>query len=273
MLDLNKRQREKLAKRKKVINLLKIRKRKHKELVEESGIGERTIDRILAELDALGLVKKEEEKGKRKPFGYWRWYIYIKKYTPKEYDVAIKHSKELMLGFQPFLETNPNPLLSYRSRPHPQSLETSPIRNDLIKLRIESYRLSVYAEEHLQTGYPEVYQNLIDFRQLFLKVQQMKPNVRVCTENMKGERRLVLSRDLKGVILEFGGHPLFFNEEDKKFYYNFVETEKSMLEKYQKLAAGIHRIRMSVEHGWNPLEGRCRICPNIIIKKEALKVG
>lgn len=274
-----------------IINTIRKNPSEWKDL-HKLGIPEKTLQRYIREYlgeKGVNLVKK---KGR---FWVWCGYEYPKKHSPEEHDIAIKHAKDLLPGLQPLLETDPGPLLSFRLQPYPQSLKKLkrpymhfeptvvaidvPTKDDIIKLKLklEKYNLSVYIEEHLRTGYPEIYQNLINFRRLFPKVQEMRQRLKVCTKNMKGEIRRVINRKEKELILRLVERPpllgeevtpLFLNKEDEDFFNVFFQTRKSMLENYQKLAAGLHLIRMSVEHGWNPLEGRCKICPNVIIKKE-----
>ena len=146
---------ERLDRRRKVIKLLKNKSMRYTEIVKETGILESTLDRILKELKKLGLAAKDE----RKRLDYWRWYTYTKKYNRLTYDKAIEHAKLLMPGFQSLLEFGEFYVLSL-----------PPDREEQIKRRI----LSNFAEQHLKTGYPTIYKNLISFRELNAKLEKLK---------------------------------------------------------------------------------------------------
>lgn len=243
---------ERLSKRKKVLDFIHEMPRQTKELENLVNFSRSTLKRILKELEVLGVIEKRKK--------YWRWYgyKYPKKLTPHQHTILYKHSKSLMPGLEPLLDTNPTDLLEYRKQP------LSKDQNE----QLEKYRLSEYVEEHLRTEYPDVYKALVDFRYLFYKTNRLKKRVQVCTENLKGERKPVLSREKTEIIIRVVGHPLFLNDEDEEKFNKFIEARKQLSEARCKLVSGICRIQDSIKYSENFLKGRCKTCPNIIIKEE-----
>ena len=191
----------------KVIEFLKIKRRaaKPKELREETGIPERSLFRILEELGALGLVKKRED-------GYWVWSEYNKPYdTPYAWEKALDHSRNLLPGFTALLEANPQLLLSYRENgivpKGPRYEFDDAITGGLLHQRVRSYNMSEFLEEHLQTGHPQIYKNLVNFRNLTVELEKLKECEEIqFVKKMQGkhsnpDRMTMLSKNPSGLVL------------------------------------------------------------------------
>ena len=189
---------------KKVIELLKKKTMTAKELLEQTGIAKKnkkSLYRILKELDDLGLVKKRKEDGR------WIWYEYAKSYTNGfMYEIALKHAKELLPGFTALLDTNPQTLLNYRTKgttPKGPRYQLEKSDESSADARIKSYRFSEFLEEHLQTGYPNIHKDLVNFRKLSAKLEKLK----------QSEEAQILKK-LQGKILG-PDRMMIFNREKK----------------------------------------------------------
>ena len=146
-----------------VVHALMEGKKTYSELLK-LGVPEKTLTRVLKDiLEFIGLAKKAD--------GYWIWYAYDKPYNSFTYEIALKHSRELLLGFAALLEANPKNLLHYREGKYQaKSDATFGEPRD----RGTSYRLSEFLEEHLQTDYPQIHKNLVNFRKLSAKLEKLK---------------------------------------------------------------------------------------------------
>ena len=123
----------------------------------------------------------------------------------------------------------------------------------------ENFTLSEYFEEHLKSGYPEIYHTLCCHRAYFSSYDKMIIDVSILLEKAKERNK------------EAGGNPLvplFRNEQEVEAHRDYLIFQKSMKVNYQKLFDALQEIRINVEVGGNPLKGRCKACPNIIIKEE-----
>jgi len=244
-----------------IINTIRKQKTEWKDL-RALGIPEKTLQRYIREYlgeKGVNLVKKDGE--------HWVWtgYEYPREKTPQELAREIDHARKLMPGLQPLLEEDQTFLLEYRENPLMDDWEgiQKTIIHKCTKERWENFRLSEYFEEHLEKGYPEIYSDLCFYRENFSHL---------ATIIAKGAILLEKAKDYaKEFHKKHGGTPqefLFRNEQEAELYRDYLIFQKTLKATYQKLFDNLQDIRISVEVGGNPLEGRCRACPNIIIKEE-----
>lgn len=242
---------------KKVIKTIRENPTKWKDL-KELGIPEKTLQRYLTEYlgeNGLNLVKKKEE------FWVWTGYEYPREYTLQTYQIATKHAMSLIPAVQPLLNHNPTELLDFREKPQPEKFQiyqTESIPKEKIVQR-ENFALSEYLEEHLETGYPRAYYYLLSFRKYFLLQDSKAPLALALLEKAK-ENSKQMGRNPQ--------IPTFKDEQQENVWVDYEKAKYRMLDSYQKLYASLQKIKISVESGGNPLKGRCKICPNIILKQE-----
>ena len=136
-----------LLKRKRVLNLLKRGPRRYFELVQETRIPSSTMDRILGEFGekGLGILCKVN--------GCWAFFGDVVSYkqslrTSSEQERLLEHSRTLFPGFDAILAESWQGDLQ-------RALKVAMKEGDNIK---------IYAEQHLHSGYREIYNELKDYR-------------------------------------------------------------------------------------------------------------
>lgn len=153
---------------------------RHKEL-GGLGIPQRSVTHILKQyLEYWGLVKKEEGK-----FGRWYWYEEIREYRSKaHFEVFMDHTRELATALTVLLQYD------YTLPPQEPGYTLEGIR-EIIDKQDFRYRLP-FAEEHLRTGYPEIYGQMLELRRLKREKDAMKgPLVNKIEEEVKDALREV----------------------------------------------------------------------------------
>jgi len=158
---------ERLRKRKEVLDLITEKARQYSELVELASFSESTLKRVLEELEKLGLIENEGH--------YWRrrGYKYPKEYTPEEYNAAVGHTQDLLPGFDALLEINTQALLEEREKFFQDHFNLVTPHDQITRARQERLFLSKLVEQHLQIGYPKIYDNLAEFRRLNVETEKL----------------------------------------------------------------------------------------------------
>ena len=241
---------------KKVIDSLREGKKTWSEL-KKLEIPDKTLERILKEnLEYFGLVKKEK--------GYWVWYEYSRVFNSKEeYELAIEHSRKLI-----------------------------PVLKSLSKVNIETRNepLKSLVKQHLRS-YPEISEKLEKFEKVFNKrvrylLEKHGSKIRGPESFMildpikvKGKSPLgkifskteFKKRDIPFAI-QMDSSEMKFEELEKTEEYKEVKELRDFLEDntaiynrlkiFKDLAGDLDLLALQIE--WNePLEGRCKRCPNI----------
>jgi len=266
-----------VRRRKKVIDALREKPRKHNELVRKVGLYEKTVDRILNELSFMGLAIKRND-------GYWSWHEYSRTdLAPDEQKNLLDHAMKLKPSFDAVLNR-------------------------------EQEEIREFAEKHLQTGYPGIYEKLVKFKRLEAKLVKLRKsregrvlkkledkyipeekifgNFSFGKRPRKGWLRKIIPNEV--VLVQEDKPPYAFGpfdtlEEIKEIFAAFKvqarvsergasggyyiwgpiqleELEKSikiqnqMYEVFQELAGAIGLLMLKVDHG-TPLEGKCLLCP------------
>ena len=203
---------------------------KYSKLKAELGIPERALSRILEYLKDWGLAKKHE--GSR--FGRWFWYEHVKTYeTQEDREIALKHSEELFLGLDAILAEEISLCLQL---PHPLAK-----RKDG-NIVTEGNELKAFVEEHLKTGYPDIHEKLLEFREALSQLQKEK--------NFHG-------------IKDMFSHLAILRDNLPK---PIKQLREQRLESFIELADNFLRIALKVKMG-EPLLGSCQLCPKIHIIK------
>ena len=273
----------------KVIKALRNKRMRNIELQEELGIPEKSLNRVLKYLRHMGLVKKEEKK-----LGRWYWYEEMKEYISKsQYELFMKHSKDLMPSLQMLVQQD---FEFFWINPPTQRFNVFPAHID------EKSRVP-FVEEHLRTGYPEIYDQLVEFREVKQKEEEMKRALVSKIEkeiesalrqlepdeskwNPSGIRQSILDaldddrqklylRDFIIEVKEFSADELFESSIRPDDDENAIEirSEESvgkfhrLREKgenlYRELVGNVYSLLMKSRY--EPLKGTCKMCPRVII--------
>jgi len=200
--------------------------------LRQTGIPEKTLDRILEEFRVLGIIEKVN--------GYWRLKSETPYKTKDEYDIALQHSKKLLIGLEAILAEDRlgwQPLIG---------------RGDLLaKVEEEGELAKPFAEAHLRTGYPNIYKKLVEYRELNAKIKKDLVEggypLEIVDFVVKGKKSLSANfNDYKQKLKELEG------------------VIKQKLEAYSKLMNEVRSLQVMVRLG-KPLGGFCRACPNFNI--------
>lgn len=170
--------------RKTVIEKLQQRSWHFKELMAETEIPEKTFSRILKELGFYGLAVKKSD-------GAWGWYLCRQAFSPRDYELMIRHSEHIVFGdseVEGIEQAPPYALL--------QSYE-----NETLEQRFPEFA------GHLRTGY----QDLFALFRRWVEIQHTreileKSERRVAEENIirqvGGDLAVIITKVRNGIPLE-----------------------------------------------------------------------
>jgi len=222
-------------------------------------VPEKTLDRILKDyLIYWGLVRKEDE--------YYVWYDQARVFQSRDdYDLAIEHSRKLI----PTLRSMLNASEVYK----PQLLSA--------------------AEEHLKS-YPEIYQKHMEFDKLFnQKIRKLFSKYRdriklpgrdfvildpitIKKEGFLGRlgatETKLKKRDVPYMI-DWKGNLTEDQIKEIKELQAILDDKVSIHKEFQlfrELAGDLSVLILRTEMG-TPLEGRCSLCPNVMILEKGVK--
>ena len=235
-----------------VIEALRNKPMKWSELLEQTKIPEKSLHRILTEyLSFWGLVKKDE-------LGRWSWYDNIRTYkSERDYELALNHSKMLIPGLRAILAEDMDLYLHLGSSAYVELHKHDEEESELLKS---------FAEEHLRTGYSEIYEDLVKFRENMEQVELIEMEIEKEIKKIREEKPYLfpaLPARLINVVSMHG-----YEEYLKLMPQKIVEKAKNIQEKrfesYRKMIENIFFIEMKIKMG-DPLKGRCDLCPRIRI--------
>ena len=245
---------------KKLIDFLKRKTAKPKELLKETGIPERSLFRILKELEALGLAEKRED-------GYWAWYTCKRKYNPG----LAEHAKQLAPGFEAVL---------------PFYVHTRYTVGDNYLPMEKVNEFKKYALEHIRKGYPVINSSLTQFRKLKSKLDKMQTKETVKFVNKleregKTKNAYLLGpfeteEELRDIMEKYditvhalhraenGGWfmegPIYLGKVEVA---NFLKTREALMQVNESLSAQIGKLLLQIEWGYYHLDGECELCSEI----------
>lgn len=154
--------------------------------------------------------------------------------TDSEYKIALKHSKNVLLGLEAILAED---WALYRHR------EPSAKRAKWMdKIQNEGYRYKEFAIEHLQSGYPDTYK----------KFQRWRTIKREAKKSLLNEGN---TEEKAEAIMNFA--TLF--DGGPKISKHSQDLLDQRTEAYKTLESDIELIRLKVENG-KPLHGTCHLC-------------
>lgn len=212
---------ERITKRKKIIDSLRRGPKRHKDLIIESGLPQTTVDRILREFEIYGLFEKRVD-------GRWAWFEHVRHYkTAKELEMFADHSKQLISALEALLAEEEDLWLPQEWK-HAENIEQAIMEKH-----------TRFAEEHLRTGYPEMFDKLTKLRVSILRFKdagvsfhdwrEKDPEQVLQSENPSQERKLEL---------------------------------KDFFALYQELSGDIRTLILRIKAG-EPLNGMCSLCPKV----------
>lgn len=229
--------------------MLKQKRATWSEIVTQTGIAERSVTRILDNYLAYwGLASKDAQ-------GNWAWHDTIRTTTSQiEFDLAVDHSKWLTNGLDLYISSLSNPELKPNQ---PKGL-----------LANEYSLLLACIENHLQSGYPQLYANIETLRLILAEsVEFMESKYPQCqidksafklTENLDNYKyaKNAVPKQYQKLVEEIA--PRLTPEDFAKIR----EFEKQKIQLIQEISNAIQVLSIRVENN-QPLEGKCNVCPNI----------
>lgn len=218
------------------------------DLQASTNLPESTLNRYLGYLEYWDLAKKNED-------GYWDWYERVRTYkTEHDYDVALEHSKKLLSALEGVFGVfmiNPD----WIQKPAKRS---SKMRDELF--------LSEMVREHLRTGYPLLFSEVVNFD----KLAELENSIAVelSIDGSKIEKSKVVAYVANFRRLKSYAIPKKVREEVENIVVStspkrlgFIEkTHQNFDESLIKVSNGLRRLVFRVDHG-EPLLGICDLCP------------
>jgi hypothetical protein len=229
-----------------IIDCLKKRRMGHGDLQKATGIAPRTLSRMLGYLEYWELAAKDKT-------GQWAWFERIRTYdTRQDLDVSVNHSKELIKGLNLFMA----------SLTFPERFSGTERGLDSTDKRI----LKEAAEEHLRTGYEELYGEIAGYRNLVIRREDLageigrlggRDGIKLLTDifhfrNMKSIAPKKEGKHLEKLIENIPGEKLAAIDE----------IERSRIDRYNRLSGAVEYLIKKIEN-YEPLEGRCTLCPKV----------
>jgi hypothetical protein len=240
-----------------IIDCLKKRRLSNSDLQEATGIAPRTLSRMLGYLECWGLAAKDKT-------GRWAWFENTRIYdTKQDLDIAFIHSKELIKGLNEFMASLGSP------KRFPHSGERLVDKDKKI--------LKEAAKEHLRTGYEDLYDEIVSCRRLMLRREDL------ARELSRFERRNLLSRfrrrNPEKLLIEIYLFRHACSSVPKKEWRRLeriiekisaakleeIDAVKGTSESYLRLADAVECIIKKIE-SYEPLEGKCKLCPNVKVR-------
>lgn len=193
---------------------------------QKAEIPDKTLDRLLKNLEYWGLAKKESD--------YWVWYENARVFNSKgEYDLAIEHSRNLV----PALKNMINVFSKYRDS------------------------LYSYAREHLK-AYPKIDRPLEEFEKIFN--EQNEKLLQKYAEPVM--QRLSTNDPFMVIPFIFTGTPRDLEnlKIDNKLMSKLKPIFERYSKNYRQFSEGLSLLTVKIDQG-TPLDGTCPICPKVEI--------
>ena len=216
-----------------------------KDLVD---LPESTLNRYLGYLEFWGLAKKNNE-------GCWDWHERVRIYkTEHDYNIALEHSTKLMKTVENYFGA---------SMINPEWFQKQAIQS--LEARDQLYLTSMI-REHLRTGYPPLFDEVITFDQSHELRKTIATELSSKMPKIDGAKKVdyvANFRVLKAYVI-----PKKYRREVEKTVAiigpertDFIEqTMKKYTRSLLKIDSELRRLRYEVEHG-EPLKGTCALCP------------
>lgn len=248
----------------KVIDALRDGPKRWSDLVD-LGIPKKTLERILKNyLGGWGMVYKNEIDGR------WYWRYSIRTYeSEREYTLFQNHSEKLIPSLEKMVTSYPS---------YWQSIQMESFTSEPPVLKEEAFKLIPFVEEHLKTGYPDIWNNIKKVRDDLSKKKRVDEEIRklmgksgeelgLWPYSLRMSVEVSLSEILPRAVLPSVHKIDGFRKNAPELLEEIVSIVKEWLEDYKRLAGDIELLILKIKMG-EPLRGKCRICPWIKIKEE-----
>jgi hypothetical protein len=228
-----------------IIDCLKKGRLSHSDLQAATGLAPRTLSRMLGYLKYWELAAKDKT-------GRWAWFEYTRIYDSKQdLDIAVIHSKELIKGLNAFMAS-----LGLPER-FAGSGEGLAAKDKKI--------LKEAAEEHLRTGYEDLYDEIVAYRDLVARREDLVQELsRVEGRNpVKLLNEIYLFRHARSVVPKKEcGRLERIIEKISADKLEEIDAVKGTSESYLRLLVAVECIIKKIE-SYEPLEGKCKLCPKM----------
>jgi hypothetical protein len=239
---------------KKIIDEIRKKPASWSDLKEKTKLPEKSLTRYLKSLEFWGLAKKNDA-------GYWDWHERVRIYeTEHDYNIAVNHSKKLLDTMTGFFGVSTIHAAWFQNR-EAQSPKTQ-----------DQLFLSATVREHLKTGYPSLYAEVVDFDKIIDLRNAIKEEL--ATHESKIEKEKMFEyvahfRLLKRYLIP----KKHWKEVDKLVNRIGLErqaaieqTQKNYNESLVRISNELRLLTFRVEHG-EPLLGSCTLCPKSKVEK------
>jgi hypothetical protein len=238
---------------KQLITILKKEPANWSDLKRATGLPDKTLGRYLDYVEYWGLAKKND-------LG-WRWFENFRTCeTEHDYQLAMNHSRKLLDTLAGFFQVSINKPEWYKDR------------GTLPGKMKEKLLLCDMAREHLKTGYPKLYAEIVAFEKLIEQRNELAESFGVYKPKIDQDK-----------LIEYIGNFTLLKQyiipkEHRKEVEQLVtiigperlalieRTDKNYTESLIKISNELRRLVLMVEHG-EPLEGNCQFCPKIKINQ------
>ncbi|MCD6240016.1 hypothetical protein J7K27_00640 [Candidatus Bathyarchaeota archaeon] len=246
-----------------------------KQLSKETKIPLRTVYRILGILKEENFVEQDR---------YNRWFSLYEEtriYKSKHhYDIMLNHSKELIpalvaiLSEDEFFARRKLPDMLFAVPEREEEFATEIVANWASKAPTIGKQLKEFAEQHLKTGYPHIYEELKEFRE----------KLELCEEKGKQLRKIIEETGTTPFLPSTTGSLMdrFCYEvlAPKKYAFYFKNVLNKLSKEeidefcnlwfetcrlYERLVDDVNFILIRITMGI-PLQGKCSSCPQLDIE-------
>lgn len=237
---------------KQIITTLKKEPASWSDLKKVTNLPDKTLDRYLDCLEYWGLARKSDAD--------WHWFENVRTYeTEYDYQLALNHSLKLidtLGGFFP---------LSIGHSEWFKNKKTLPVKTN------DDLLLCDMAREHLKTGYPKKYAEIVSFEELIEQRRILAESLGAYNSKMEKEKLIEFVANF--TILKSFVIPKEHRKEVEKMV-NVIgperlalieKTHKDYTESLIKTSDELRHLIFTVEHG-EPLLGICELCPKSKIK-------
>jgi hypothetical protein len=241
---------------KQLIDALREKPATWSDLKEIAGLPDKSLDRYLEYLKYWGLARKIKS-------GYWDWFERIRlDETEHGYNLAINHSKKLL---DVLVSVFPLSVV------HPDWFKKQETVLDQPQRDLKD--LSDMVEQHLKTGYPQIYAEIVAFKNLVAQETEMAESLQAYRPKIAGDQLVEYLGTLRLIPAKYA-IPKKYRKEVERIANSITQEQLVSLEKISekhqegviKISKELRGLQLKVEHG-DPLQGMCEFCPKARIKQ------
>ena len=212
--------------------------------------------RYLKCLEFWGLAKKNDA-------GNWDWFEKVPIYkTEHDYRTALNHSRKLLDTLAGFLSVDMRkPELFQKRQSLPLKTQDNLFLNDRVR-------------EHLKTGYPSLYAEIVDFDRLIELRNEIKEDLKTNESKIEKDRMLEYVASFRK-LKRYAIPKKHWKDVEKLVNrigperQSFIErTEENYIKSFIKINNEMRHLAFKVNHG-EPLLGSCGLCPKSKVVSQA----